>query len=306
MKNFLLKSLGFFLLLVLVFGGFEWALRRIPNDYNYKATYYRHHDKEIKIWNVGSSHAYYGINPDYFEKTAFNGAHVSQSLDFDLKLLRKYIRRMDSLEVFILPVSYFSLFSRLEKGAEAWRCINYSEYPLAQFGLRKNLRIFGDQAAFDRAKEALKGSRNDRSCLDNGMGSAFRYENRYVQLDSIAAVSAARHKKSLHRKIMAQNESYIKQMARLCQKHQTKLILLSTPVHQSYYQLLDSTQLAITRETCHRIAADFPHCHYLDWMQDERFVTEDFFDADHLNHQGAIKLTQYLNDFIRDFSENKE
>lgn len=298
MKSFLLKISGFFLLLALLFGGIEYAIRLIPNDYNYKADYYRQHAHEIKTWCLGSSHAYYGIDPDQFEAPCFNGAHVSQSINFDWKLFHRYIRQMDSLEVLILPASYFSLFSRLENSAEHWRIVNYTEYQIYTPNIRHLLRIFGDTRAFDRAKDGIRGKANDRTCLDNGMGSLFRYENRYTELDSLAQASANRHRKKLQPAILKQSEKYLHNICQTCQKRQIQVILLSSPVHESYYRLLDSTQLSLTINHYRNLAEKYPHVEYLNWMQHPDFTQEDFFDADHLNHLGAVKLSRYLNDFI--------
>jgi hypothetical protein len=44
--------------------------------------------------------------------------------------------------------------------------------------------------------------------------------------------------------------------------------------------------------------AVFPDMEYYEFMNDSRFVPDDFLDATHLNPQGADKLTRILNDTI--------
>ena len=91
----------------------EIFLRKIPNDYRIKKQYFEWHSAEIKVLFLGSSHAYYGINPIYMKESSFNAAYVSQSLEIDYEILNKYKSSLKSLRTIILPVSYFSLNSSM-------------------------------------------------------------------------------------------------------------------------------------------------------------------------------------------------
>ena len=66
--------------------------------------------ENIKALFLGSSHTYYGINPEYFSRNSFNMSQMSQSLDLDYKILEKFEGRLSNIEYIILPISYFSLF----------------------------------------------------------------------------------------------------------------------------------------------------------------------------------------------------
>ena len=59
--------------------GFEFLVRHIPNDYNSKIKYLQEHSSEIEILALGSSHAYFGVNPDFLSSKCFNLSHIAQT-----------------------------------------------------------------------------------------------------------------------------------------------------------------------------------------------------------------------------------
>ena len=77
MKKFVLRILLlFFLPIVFIALIAEYSIRQIPNDYSYKNQWMETNSKSINILCLGPSSVYYGINPQYFDKKAFNGSHV--------------------------------------------------------------------------------------------------------------------------------------------------------------------------------------------------------------------------------------
>ena len=94
MKPFLLKVFLFLLPVNLAIVAVELQLRTIPNAYSLKKTQLDNLCEELEILCLGSSHAFFGINPVYFSKKAYNAANFSQTLDYDQKILEKYIDKM--------------------------------------------------------------------------------------------------------------------------------------------------------------------------------------------------------------------
>ena len=91
MKHFLSQVILFiFLPMACALGVCEYILRSVPNDHIYKHQFMITNQKNIKILSFGSSHGYYGIQPKFFSKAAFNMAFVSQSLKYDKFLYEKY------------------------------------------------------------------------------------------------------------------------------------------------------------------------------------------------------------------------
>ena len=127
MKRFAKTILCFFLPIFLGVLALELGMRSVPNDYTYKNKWLTENISHVRIWTFGSSHGLYGISPKYFSKPAFNSAHVSQPLKYDAFIFDKFIERADSLEWVVLPISYFTLTSKMEDGEEWWRIIGADE-----------------------------------------------------------------------------------------------------------------------------------------------------------------------------------
>jgi hypothetical protein len=300
MKRFINNILFFSAIMILFGATIEYFLRQIPTDYNYKANFYQKNAQSIKIWTLGSSHTYYGIRPTYFSDTSFNGAHVSQSIKFDYYIFDKYINQMDSLKVLIMPISYFTLFSNLETGIEKWRVVNYTSYNIYLPKIKTSLKLLNESNPLNKAIKSILGQENDRYCNDLGFGTKYSFENRKTDLNSSAEAAIKRHtNKNININVLKQNKEYLKKICKICNKKQIQVIILTPPAHKSYYNLLDANQLKITTTTCYDIANQYDNVVYLNWLEDKRFTEDDFYDADHLNDRGAIKLTKFLDEYIR-------
>ena len=94
MKHFLFQVILFiFLPMACALGVCEYILRSVPNDHIYKQSFIITNRNNIKILSFGSSHGYYGIQPKFFSKAAFNMAFVSQSLKYDKFLYENLSKR---------------------------------------------------------------------------------------------------------------------------------------------------------------------------------------------------------------------
>ena len=144
MKRFLKQILLIVVFPIILFLGlFEYTLRSVPNDYTLKDNWMTT-NTDVRVLNLGSSHAYYGIRPQYFSEKAFNLAFTSQSLKYDHFLYYKYVPLCDSLEYIILPMSYFTLRQNMDDDAENWRINGYCIYmgcDYYMYDITKNLEL---------------------------------------------------------------------------------------------------------------------------------------------------------------------
>ena len=100
----------------------EFSLRKLPNDYSYKADWMRRNANTVQTLIIGASDGLYGINPLFLDEKAFNLSFVSQSLDYSHFLFEKYLDCLDSLNVLILTISYPMAVGREALGSESYRC----------------------------------------------------------------------------------------------------------------------------------------------------------------------------------------
>ena len=268
----------------------EYGMRNVPNSYSFKKNWLDLNISSVRIWSFGSSHGLYGISPRYFSKPAFNSAHVSQPLKYDAFIFEKYIEQADSLEWVILPISYFTMTSKMEDGEEWWRIKNYCIYydcPYHEWEPKYKIEIIGNPLSFYKqikrvGRYWIKGI-DDNSCdslgLDLGYSKTKRGEEWYMNGEQRAKY----HTKDL-------------------QEKKVSILLLTTPMCSTYYECVDSTQYSLMTETCETLEYAYKNVQYLNLFKDVRFIEDDFFDADHLETDGAAKLTKILDEYISDLS----
>lgn len=314
MKKFIKKTLiflsPFLVLLILI----EILLRNIPNDYKYKREYLDKNSNKIETLILGSSHSFYGIDPDYFSTKTFNASHVSQSLDFDYEILKKYQNRLNRLKIIILPIDYFSLWGKLEVGVESWRVKNYVIY----YGIDKshqysdysevlsNKLLYSINRLFSYYNQNAK---SDISCSKLGWGES--YKLKYAQdLIKTGETAAKRHTKDIN-SIQAIQDYYeevevLKKMIEWAERNNVKVILFTSPAFETYYKNLDRAQYGQMLKLVNDFAKKYHNCMYLNLMTDKNFLAKDFYDADHLSEFGAKKLSLILDNKQKEFLKLKK
>lgn len=300
MKNFIIKLIFTFILpLFLLLFAVEWWLRSIPSDYEFKDKMLTAKCDSIKVLSFGSSHGHYGIRPDCMSLPAFNIGMPSQSVKYDHFLFYKFIDRCPNLRYVILPVSYFSLTSELEAGAGWAHAKGYSiymGYDEYKFSPIYNLELINKEIYLGLVKNLGKPV-NFLTCDSLGWGCKREYGNQKPNFTSFAQSTVERHNTSIGEPI-DENVKRIKEMITTCEERGIKVILLTNPTHESYYSLLDEGHVKLVVKTCQNLAAEFSNTTYLNLLKDSSFFNEDFYDPDHLNHQGATKLTKKLDEVI--------
>ncbi len=287
--------------LIAFLAGAEYTLRQIPNDYNYKAAWLDEHAQDVECIVLGSSHAYFGVQPKYFTCNTFNAAHVSQSLNFDNHILGKYESNMDALKYVILPISYFTLASSLEQGGEAWRVTKYVLYydsPIDKKYNHYELKPLNLSTLKRLGRFIIKGE-NTISIDSLGWGVGYSFDKKTEDWKGSGAVAAKRHtKKSIDQERVQSNIAHIDNIIEIANRHNAKVVLLNTPTHEVYREHLNAEQWQLMNNVCDSIALAHENVYRLNYFSDSTFVDDDFFDADHLNEYGAKRLSIMLSNAL--------
>ena len=301
MKRFLTRTLAFLLPVIVFVVLCEIGLRTRMTDYKYKNQWLTEHASTVEVFVLGSSHTYSGIDPTVFSLKAFNGAHMSQDLNYDEFIFRKFAPGMESLKYLILPISYFTPYWKLEETPDRGRVKDYMLYyncPYHPFNPQYRLEVYDGLRPFV-AMKALAGIYPPRFFSDSGQLTNYTLQLRNDYWKESGSPAAERHtNRSLDRHVYDENLTHAMRIAALCQEMDVTLILLTTPTYRTYQENLMPEQLCQMHAFCRQVESAFPNVRYLDLETDERFVEEDFYDADHLNEVGARKLTQILDDYI--------
>lgn len=300
-KTFLTVILPVMALLVI----YEYCYRKMPNPYQLKDSYLKKHSSEIEALILGSSHTYFGIDPSALMLPAFNAANVSQDLKYDLFIFEKYKASLNNLKYVVLPISYFSLWSEMEKGQEDWRVRKYQIYmddhrwPLYKLRYNFEFTQLGNKELLTYHLYGKTGC----DCTSLGMGTSYALKFRKNDWESTGKIAAQRHTSlgkidSLaNAEKLKNNVHYLDLLIEECNRLNISVIVVTMPAYCSYYEELNRDQLSQMYSIIENLNTSNKF-QYLNLLKDTRFDENDFYDADHLNEYGAHKVSLILNDFF--------
>lgn len=279
----------------------EVMLRQIPNVYRYKKSYLDENSDKIEVLVLGNSHSYFGLNPDYIAKKSFNAGHISQTLDYDLEIIRKYEDRWENLKFIVLPISYFSLYEKMSESAESWRTKDYCLY----YKIRSS-RYLPYYTEMLSGQLSLKFKRlwsyyvkriDNIACTELGWGTSYKVRKPSIDLLKTGEYAAKRHR-ILDNQYFNEVCSVLDSIIIFAEQKGIRLILFTPPAFESYRINLSQDQLNHTVHAASLIGQRHNNCSYYNFLNDKLFAESDFYDADHLNEKGAQKLTLVIDSII--------
>lgn len=286
-----LRFLLFALLLLVPLAAGEAYVRSLPNPSKAKHAYLSAHAREVDVLVLGSSHTYYGIAPGLLSPHAYSAAQVSQTLRYDDWLLHHY--SFNNIRWVILPVSDFSLYENLEGGAEWYLATRYLLY--MGCSLHSRLSVYGwEMTAFPVFAEKIKSLWRPPRMSWSRYGQGLEYTRSARAADWDNGAARAAHNRYTDFRAAGENIGHLQRIARFCQSRHARLLLITTPLRPSYRRAQDPRQMADLRRRLHAFLRHAPAARYLDLSADPRFTAADFYDSDHLNTDGARKLTRIL------------
>jgi hypothetical protein len=306
MANLIVKIALILLPVVTIAITFEIIARRIPTTYNTKVNHFKNKKKQIEILVMGSSHSNYGINPQYFEREAFNFSNTSQFLYQDYKVLLKYLPECNKIKMVIIPISYFSLHSDLASSPEAWRCAYYSFYMGVQAKVSQSafdLKNYSALFLWDGPIELIKGIRNSKELNINEFGyqTPEKSESNIAEIinDKSGKMRVANHHEIMKSYLFHSNLSTLDRMAEVLSNRKIKIVFVITPVYKTYYQNISKNNYDIMINAIDKIARKYSAKSF-NYFYDDRFKRHDFMDNDHLNAEGAKKFSIILKNEVID------
>ena len=295
--------------ILLVFISMELGLRNIPNDYTLKKEYLDANSNQIETLILGSSHAFFGIDPKYFSSKTFNASYASQSLDYDYLIFNKYRNDFKRLKAIVIPISYFTLFSKLEfVPEEAWRAKNYSIY--YDLNIFENLFKYAELSKIKfnvNIRKLISYYINRKTPIisnELGWGTTYRSEDALNLLET-GKLAALRHSGygslKVKQNVYIENLAILKSIIKWCEDRNIELVLITLPAYETYRENLNIEQLNITTETANALDSKSANCRYFNLLADSSFIANDFYDADHLSEIGAEKLSKAISSIIDEF-----
>lgn len=293
MRRFIRYIILFSLIILAFFMAGEWYVRSIPNPARYKHQWMLAHSTQVETLILGSSHCFYGIEPQILGPNAFSLAQPTQTYRYDLWELQRY--PMPKLKTVILPFSYQSLFEDLESEPRlrywavryrlymdcpihyyisqyGWECLHIPSFREKLTSLWRPPKVKWDSLGF--------GLTNGYQSLlveskDNGLQRV--KENTYIGMKSLALCTGE-----------------LDSIASICDRRGINLVLFTSPTSESFRRYANQHQIDISRRVLRRVMARHPSISYYNYWADADFTPAHFYDADHLNLRGASLLTLKL------------
>jgi hypothetical protein len=253
----------------------------------------------IETFILGSSHAY-GVDPFYLKSNAFSLANSSQSLQYDYYLLQHYAPYCKNLKNVILDISYFSLNGEdVEKSKSWWYGIYYKIYmdcPYHSDFSKYNFEMSHPIVAKGKIKSLILETINIG--VDSlGRGTRYKLTNKEDNWDTEISDAAVKLHTEKDSSLIGGRVRYFEDIARYCLKHSISLFVITTPTWHTYYEQLNKTQLNDMYKHIYALQKKY-HFTYYDYIKDNNFIEDDFYDSDHLSDVGAKKFTLMLNDSL--------
>ena len=309
MRTLYLKIALFLAPLFLVWLALEFFYRQVPNNYSYKDQQLQKVAADIQTLVMGDSHAFYGVNPEYFKDPTFNLSNVSQSLLTDELLLEKHIANLPALKTVFVNISYFTLSAKDNALESNWRKYFYYHgmgitAPSISFWNPQRYSMALIQR-FDKSMALVQAYHKNHTIVSaTTLGYGKQDASNIVKdKDAISVVIANKHEdNSLDFK---RNTARLQRIIALCKKHDVAVVLLEMPVYPTYYNLLDTEKKEKIKSVLTNLSVVNDTVFYLDLSTNSLFEKQDLRDADHLTNQGAKKCSEYLNTYLKNVVHSK-
>jgi hypothetical protein len=279
----------------------EILLRKIPNDYEYKRSYLDKHSNDLNTLILGSSHSYYGINPQYIKDKCFNAAYISQSLDYDWELLKRYDGRWHNLKAIILPIDYASFYIDLDQTPEAWRAKDYNIYFDININasLSSNSEVLSNKLRLNIGRIHSNYVLHEPNALCSMLGWGIEYHSQTKEyLVKTGKIAAKRHSIGNTNDI-TKNLMILESIINYTHRHKIKVLLYTSPAYKTYVENLNRNKLNTIITTLQKLAEKNSNVYYCNLLSNDSFTAGDFYDADHLDVTGAKKLTRKIDSLLK-------
>ena len=302
MIQFLKKYSPFFVLLLLVWLLLELFYRNVPNNYSYKYKNVVKSKDNIELLLLGNSHVLYGLNPNYFEQKTFNLSNISQTLYFDKLLFDSYHSQFTNLKTVVISVEYTSLFQVDDSGEDIWRKYYYHHFMDLDVPTVSNLSSKTYSASlinsFQTSVRHINTYFTNGTILDvDSTGFGYNYDKKdRILISSVANSIINKHENQVDD--ISENVKKIEDIIQICKQKKYNVVLLSMPVSKDYSSGINQSKKQLVFKTLKSLANKNDHVFYLNLFEDNRFSNNDFYDADHLHSDGAVKCSKIVSEFV--------
>lgn len=307
MKRFLTYIAAFSCVLLLACAGIEFGLLKISNEYAFKRDYIERHGDDIKVLALGHSHISNGFNAGEVGDRVFNIATSGRLLYYDAEIVRRYVPHLNNIICVVIPLGYdfqYQSYRNVVKEKEQvynsyYRCMftKYWDMPYpgdSRYGYWSELlnsqvnfisRFFA--GGFEELNECDRNGWEEMKLSDRS--DLWQEEHLPVEFDRNTEVAKA---------AFSENLEYMRLIARVCKDKGVRLVVVTMPCYRTYSELMTKEGISDMAQCLDAMKQVYPAVEYYNFMDDDRFSTEDFFDSSHLSDVGTSKFARIFREEV--------
>lgn len=305
MKRFILNIALFGIILLIIVGAFELFLMRFSNEFSYKHNYLKKHSNDIEVLILGGSQSSNSINPWAFKEKTFDAAITARYLYMDYQMAEEFIPQMKNLKAVVLTVSNLILYRSYKyhfKGSmeqlleDEYRCmyLKYMGYHYGKFDYKYWPETANSKLNF-WGRIFMDNDQQRNRCDSLGYQKvplhAKDWEN--AQVPKEVDYSDGNLEMAFE-----ENVEYLKRISKLCKDNGAKFILVHIPYYKTAQDVITPTDEQYFSKMVSEVKSSNEDMIMLNLMKDSRFGPDDFFNAIHLNDNGATKIAAIIDEKI--------
>ena len=256
---------------------------------------------------LGSSYGLHGIDLKRLS-TQVNVSMTSQDLEYDLKLLQFVLNEKNKeIKKVVVILGGYALYDNMKKSRMGQYLIKHVYRPVLENidtsweGMsctameKEKIRCAAKKKIIEEGNFFNSIYSREDNCESKYKGIIWQElsdEQRKVYAKD--RVLAHNKLKNISLEDQKENVKYLNEMARLCNVWEIEFYVIIPPFTSEYNALTDKSM----KEELLKTLENMPYAvNYYDLNSEEWrgcFLTEDFFDMDHLNDGGAVKFTEFI------------
>lgn len=279
-------------------------------------------DKEkIEVAILGNSHANYGVDPEAFDKYAFNLANVNQSIYFDKRILLSQLSDYKNLKFVLISADFHSLYFSSQGVRDVWSYYDTGvRYKNKQYILEEiSPSLFGYTpkiiiSLFKRDVINHLSERADNIVVDfpvqKGVNLNDTIKKGFIgfegkDLVAFKEYNLQKRADAFNQKVENSNEKVeiekdLNDFLQILISKNIVPVLFTTPTYIGYNKYLNNEYVNLNETDFERISKKYK-IPYWNLMNSNLFKIEDFYNGDHLNKKGAFKFGEILNDSLKKY-----
>ncbi|HPD65370.1 MAG TPA: hypothetical protein P5050_06085 [Bacteroidia bacterium] len=264
---------------------------------------------------TGHSHAEKGIDPSQLNIPSFNLAYSAQDLYYTRQTIKKYLPKLEKVKLIVLAIDPF-IFRYDEQNSSPYFVKDYffslGIWPRRgfdfQFWLNASVfwlnrgRFFNDLIDRDIEKKEIRVYKREQAPTSGGEGQYLMDDGQRLAIGIMNASELKRDAEATlkrilqhsDRKIISKNFSFLQQLIQSASGKNIQVIMIYMPVCQYYNELIPEEVRKESDMLIKKLLASEKNVEFYDFSDYFKGRNEYFFNADHLNNQGAKVFSRML------------